>query len=50
VLKKASWQHGQLQTEFETPFENLRVSNQLTSTKQDQNTMRKAEIGMWLLR
>jgi hypothetical protein len=29
VLKKASWQHGQLQTEFETPFENLRVSNQL---------------------
>src|SRR5262249_5006836 len=48
VLKKASWQHGKLQTDFETPFENLRVSNQLALTKQDQNPMNKAEIGIWL--
>jgi len=47
VLRRASWQHGKLHTEFEMPFENLRVSNQLALTKQDQNTMNKAEIGVW---
>ncbi len=28
VLKSAAWRHGELQTQFEEPFENLRRSNQ----------------------
>jgi site-specific DNA recombinase len=50
VLKSASWQHGQLQTEFEDPFENLRRSNQLSQTKHEDNRMQTAEIENWLLR
>jgi len=50
VLKSASWQHGRLQTEFEEPFENLRRSNQLSQTKQEENRMKTAEIENWLLR
>jgi site-specific DNA recombinase len=29
ILKSATWRQGQLQTEFEQPFENMRRSNQL---------------------
>ena len=31
VLKSASWQDGELRTEFEEPFESLRRSNQLAA-------------------
>lgn len=50
VLKSASWQHGRLQTEFEEPFENLRRSNQLSRTKQEENGMPSAHFQDWLLR
>jgi hypothetical protein len=30
VLKSAAWRHGELQIQFEEPFENLRRSNQLS--------------------
>jgi site-specific DNA recombinase len=33
VLKSAAWRHGELQTQFEQPFENLRRSNQLSRRK-----------------
>ena len=33
ILKSATWRQGQLQTEFEQPFENLRRSNQLSQNK-----------------
>ncbi|MGB6944390.1 MAG: zinc ribbon domain-containing protein [Bryobacteraceae bacterium] len=33
VLKSAAWQHGELQTQFEEPFETLRRSNQLSRGK-----------------
>ena len=33
VLKSAAWRHGELQTQFEEPFENLRRSNQLSRRK-----------------
>ena len=29
VLKSAAWRHGELQTRFQEPFENLKPSNQL---------------------
>jgi len=33
VLKSATWRHGELQTQFEEPFENLKRSNQLSRRK-----------------
>ena len=33
VLKSANWRRGELQTQFEEPFENLRRSNQLSRRK-----------------
>ncbi len=33
VLKSAAWRHGELQTQFEQPFENLRRSNKLSRRK-----------------
>jgi DNA invertase Pin-like site-specific DNA recombinase len=33
VMKSASWRDGQLQTEFEEPFQSLRHSNQLSKRK-----------------
>jgi hypothetical protein len=33
VLKSAAWRHGELQTQFEEPFENLKRSNQLSRRK-----------------
>jgi hypothetical protein len=49
VLKSASWQHGQLSTEFEEPFESLRRSNQLSETKHRENGIANAQIENWLL-
>jgi site-specific DNA recombinase len=46
ILKNATWQQGRLQTEFEQPFENLRRSNHLTTTKN--NVTMIAEIENWL--
>jgi site-specific DNA recombinase len=48
VMKSATWRDGQLQTQFEEPFENLRRSNQLSQTKHEENGMRNAGIGVWL--
>jgi hypothetical protein len=36
VLKSAAWRHGELQTQFEEPFENLRRSNQLSRRKDNE--------------
>jgi hypothetical protein len=33
IMKSATWRKGQLQTEFEQPFENMRRSNQPSQTK-----------------
>jgi hypothetical protein len=33
VLRPAAWRNGELQTQFEEPFENLKRSNQLTRRK-----------------
>jgi acetyl/propionyl-CoA carboxylase alpha subunit len=48
ILKSATWRQGQLQTEFQQPFENLRRSNQLSSTKHKENGATDAEIEIWL--
>ena len=50
VLKSATWQSGELQTEFEEPFESLRVSNRLSRTKHIQNGVPKADFQDWLPR
>jgi len=50
VLKSAQWQHGQLQVEFENPFQALARSNRLSHTKYEGKGMRTAEIEDWLLR
>jgi hypothetical protein len=50
VLKSAAWRHGELQTQFEEPFENLKRSNQLSRRKGNEigdGTTRKQ---VWLLR
>jgi site-specific DNA recombinase len=48
ILKSATWRHGELQTEFQQPFENLRRSNQLSNTKHKENGATNAEIDIWL--
>jgi DNA invertase Pin-like site-specific DNA recombinase len=48
VLKSASWAHGQLQTEFENPFEALRCSNRLNQTKQKEIDMKVTDEEIWL--
>jgi site-specific DNA recombinase len=50
VLKSAAWRHGELQTQFEEPFENLRRSNQLSRRKDTQFAEGDAPNGIWLLR
>jgi hypothetical protein len=50
VLKSAVWRDGQLRTEFEDPFENLRRSNRLSRTKQQENGAAVAESQDWLPR
>jgi len=44
VLKSATWQQRQLQTEFEQPFENMRRSNRLSQTKHKENGSMIGEI------
>jgi hypothetical protein len=48
ILKSATWRQGELQTEFQQPFENLRRSNQLSSTKHKENGATNAEIDIWI--
>jgi site-specific DNA recombinase len=48
ILKSATWREGELQTEFQQPFENLRRSNQLSSTKHKENGTLSNEIDIWL--
>ena len=48
VLKSATWQDGQLCTEFENPFESLRRSNRVSRTKQAANGSASGEIEDWL--
>ena len=50
ILKSATWREGELQTEFQQPFENLRRSNQLSNTKHKENGATNAEIDIWLPR
>ena len=50
VMKSAQWQCGELQIEFESPFENLKLSNQLTHRKYEENRPMKLETEIWLLR
>ena len=50
VLKSASWIGGELRTEFESPFENLRVSNRLSQTNQKEIEMKTSEDEIWLPR
>ena len=50
MLKSAVWRDGQLRTEFEDPFENLRRSNRLSRTKQKENGAAVSESQDWLPR
>jgi len=50
ILKSASWQRGELQTQFEEPFENLRRSNQLSETKYKGISAGSGLNEIWLLR
>ena len=50
VLKSAAWRHGELQTQFEEPFENLRRSNQLSRTKDTEIGKGHTPNGIWLLK
>ncbi len=50
ILKSASWQGGELHTEFEEPFESLRRSNRLTSTNHKENRVGTPEFEIWLPR
>jgi len=47
VLKSAAWQHGELQTQFEEPFENLRCSNQLSRRKDTDIVVGDTPNGIW---
>ena len=48
VLKSASWANGELQTEFENPFEALRRSNRLNQTQQKEIEMKVTDKEIWL--
>ncbi len=50
ILKSASWRRGELQTQFEEPFENLRRSNQLSKKKYSGIDARSGVEEIWLLR
>ena len=50
VLKSAAWRHGELQTQFEEPFENLRRSNQLSRRKDTEIVAGDSPNGIWLPR
>ena len=48
VLKSAAWRHGELQTQFEEPFENLRRSNQLSRRKDSEIGNGTTRNQIWL--
>ena len=48
VLKTASWKGGELQTQFEEPFETLRRSNQLSQTKGNEMGVESGDFQEWL--
>jgi site-specific DNA recombinase len=48
VLKSAAWRHGELQAQFEEPFENLRRSNQLSRRKDVGIGEGPTQNGIWL--
>jgi site-specific DNA recombinase len=48
VLKSAAWRHGELQTQFEEPFENLRRSNQLSRRKDSEIGDGTSRNQIWL--
>jgi hypothetical protein len=50
VLKSAAWRNGELQTQFEEPFENLRCSNQLSQRKDNEMGGDATRNQIWLLR
>ena len=50
TLKSASWKNGELQTQFEEPFESLRRSNQLSLTKDRDLGVTTTPKENWLLR
>ena len=50
ILKSAAWRHGELQTQFEEPFENLRRSNQLSQRKDSEIGDGTTRNEIWLLR
>ncbi len=50
VLKSAAWRHGELQIQFEEPFENLKRSNQLSRRKDDEIGDGTTRNQIWLLR
>ena len=50
ILKSASWRHGELQTQFEEPFENLRLSNRLSRSKHGANGAGTAQNQIWYAR
>ena len=47
-MKTAIWQGGQLHTDFEEPFENLKRSNQLSRTKHEENAIATDQNEIWL--
>lgn len=49
ILKSAAWRHGELQTQFEEPFENLRRSNQLSRRKDNEIGGDATRNQIWLL-
>jgi hypothetical protein len=50
VLKSAAWRHGELQTQFEEPFENLKRSNQLSRRNDSEIGDRSTRNQIWLPR
>jgi site-specific DNA recombinase len=48
VLQEAIWQNGQLRSSFREPFEQLRLSNSATLTKDDHFPGKEADSDNWL--
>jgi hypothetical protein len=50
VLKSAAWRHGELQTQFEEPLENLTGSNQPSRRNDEEIGEGGTQNAIWLLR
>jgi site-specific DNA recombinase len=48
VVREAIWQNGELRTSFREPFEQLRLSNSVTATKDGQFSATEANLDSWL--